>query len=218
MHKILKLGAVRFIITAVTGLILGAVHTVTLEPIREAQAREKNDALKATMPGAQEFKEVKLTGDAGIIKEIYEGTANGKTVGYDFTVTPKGYGGPLKIIVGVGNDGRVKDLRILTSSETPGLGAKAAQEPFAGQFREKVAKVLTVTKTPPTADTEIQAISGATITSLAVTRGVNTAIEYWQKNFSEDKAAATTAPEAKEAPAAPEKPDAVSSASEKEED
>ena len=50
MGKIIKLGLVLFVITAVTGLILGAVHTITLEPIREAQAREKNEALAATLP------------------------------------------------------------------------------------------------------------------------------------------------------------------------
>ena len=96
MGKIIKLGLVLFVITAVTGLILGAVHTITLEPIREAQAREKNEALAATLPGAAEFKKLQPSENAGIIKEIYEGSSGGKTVGYNFTVTPKGYGGPIE--------------------------------------------------------------------------------------------------------------------------
>ena len=125
MGKIIKLGLVLFVITAVTGLILGAVHTITLEPIREAQAREKNEALAATLPGATEFKKLQPSENAGIIKEIYEGSSGGKTVGYNFTVTPKGYGGPIELIVGISNEGRVMDIKILSHSETPGLGAKA---------------------------------------------------------------------------------------------
>ncbi|MFR5881418.1 MAG: FMN-binding protein [Cloacibacillus evryensis] len=148
MGKIVKLGLVLFVITAVTGLILGAVHTVTLEPIRRSQEKAKNEALSATLPGAKDFKAIEIKGDAGIIKEIFEGSDGGSVVGYNFTVTPKGYGGPIEFVVGISNDGLVKDIKILTSSETPGLGAKAADEPFAGQFRDRKAQELAVTKTP----------------------------------------------------------------------
>ena len=184
MGKIVKLGLVLFVITAVTGLILGAVHTVTLEPIREAQAREKNEALAATLPGATEFKEIPPKEGAGIIKEIYEGSDGGKTVGYNCTVTPKGYGGPLELIVGISNEGRVMDIKILSHSETPGLGAKAEETPFAGQFKDKLFDKLFVTKTPPEAEDQIEAISGATITSSAVVSGVNVALAYWKASFS----------------------------------
>lgn len=184
MGKIIKLGLVLFVITAVTGLILGAVHTITLEPIREAQAREKNEALAATLPGATEFKKLQPSENAGIIKEIYEGSSGGKTVGYNFTVTPKGYGGPIELIVGISNEGRVMDIKILSHSETPGLGAKAVEKPFAGQFKDKLIEKLFVTKTPAEAEDQIQAISGATITSSAVVAGVNEALAYWKANFS----------------------------------
>ena len=184
MGKIVKLGLVLFVITAVTGLILGAVHTVTLEPIREAQAREKNEALAATLPGATEFKEIPPKERAGVIKEIYEGSDGGKTAGYNFTVTPKGYGGPLELIIGISSEGRVMDIKILSHSETPGLGAKAVEEPFAGQFKNKLFEKLFVTKTPAEAEDQIQAISGATITSSAVVEGVNDALTYWKANFS----------------------------------
>ncbi|EHL71472.1 RnfABCDGE type electron transport complex subunit G [Cloacibacillus evryensis] len=183
MGKIVKLGLVLFVITAVTGLILGAVHTVTLEPIRRSQEKAKNEALSATLPGAKDFKAIEIKGDAGIIKEIFEGSDGGSVVGYNFTVTPKGYGGPIEFVVGISNDGLVKDIKILTSSETPGLGAKAADEPFAGQFRDRKAQELAVTKTPPENDAQIQAISGATISSSAVVTGVNAAVSYWKNNL-----------------------------------
>ncbi|MPN50974.1 Electron transport complex subunit RsxG [bioreactor metagenome] len=98
-------------------------------------------------------------------------------------MTPKGYGGPIEFVVGISNGGLVKDIKILTSSETPGLGAKAADEPFAGQFHDRKAQELAVTKTPPENDAQIQAISGATISSSAVVTGVNAAVSYWKNNL-----------------------------------
>lgn len=184
MGKIVRLGLVLFVITAVTGLILGAVHTATLEPIRVARTNEKNEALAATLPGATAFKEVTPEKDAGTITEIYEGSKDGDVVGYNFTVTPKGYGGLITLIVGISNDGRVEAIKILSHSETPGLGAKAGHPEFSGQFREKEIDEFRVTKTPPEKDSEIQAISGATITSTAVTSGVNDAVACWKANFS----------------------------------
>ena len=80
------------------------------------------------------------------------------------------------------------DISILNHSETPGLGAKAVEPGFAGQFKEKLGKYLIVTKTPPDADYQIQAISGATITSAAVTNGVNVALAYWRDHFAEGDA------------------------------
>ncbi|MDY2984951.1 MAG: RnfABCDGE type electron transport complex subunit G [Synergistes jonesii] len=184
MGKILRLGLVLFIITAVTGVILGAVHTLTLEPIRWAQGREKNEALAATLPGAEDFKAIEPKGGAGSIAEIYEGSRGGDVMGYNFTVMPKGYGGLITFIVGIANDGHVKDIKILAHSETPGLGAKAGNPEFSGQFKDKPADALRVTKAPPARDGDIQAISGATITSTAVTAGVNDAISYWKSNFA----------------------------------
>ncbi len=188
MPKIAKYGVILFVITAVTGLILGGVYTKTLEPIQIAKAKEKNEALASTLPGASEFKPVEITGDAGIITEIYEGSEGGEVRGYNFTVTPKGYGGLITLVVGIGNDGRVMDIKILSHSETPGLGAKSVEPAFAGQFKEKAAEALSVTKTPPDEESQIQAISGATITSTAVVTGVNTAIKYWRENLAEESA------------------------------
>lgn len=185
MAKILKLGIVLLIITAVTGIILGGVYTMTLEPIRVTKEREKMEALAATLPGATDFKTVDIKGDPGIIKEINEGSANGELAGYNITVTPKGYGGLIEMVVGVNKEGQLMDIKILNMSETPGLGAKAADPTFSEQFRLKNVDELTVVKQPAGRDGEIQAISGATITSTAVATGVNTALDYWENNLKE---------------------------------
>ena len=89
MPKIVKLGSILFVITAVTGLLLGAVQNVTSGSIAAQRARQKNDALAATLPGAKNFTPVALKADAGIISEVYAGSAGGATIGYNFTLTPK---------------------------------------------------------------------------------------------------------------------------------
>ena len=108
----------------------------------------------------------------------------------------------------VGSAKRASGHQILSHTETPRLGAKAAEPAFSGQFRDKKTDELTVTKTSPGKDSEIQAISGATITSRAVTSGANTALKYWKANYKDGGAAAQTDPATAE-------PEAVSSASKK---
>jgi electron transport complex protein RnfG len=183
--KIFKLSIILLVITMATGIILGGIYTITLEPIRMAKQNEKMEALAATLPGATVFKPVSIKGDPGIIKEINEGSADGQLIGYNFTVTPKGYGGPVELIAGISKDGQLMDIKILNHKETPGLGAKAKDQPFAGQFKDKKVDELAVTKTPVSKENEIQAISGATITSRAVVSGVNAALTYWKQNLRE---------------------------------
>jgi len=183
MAKILKLGAVLFVITAITGLVLGGVYTMTLEPIKTAKEKEKMEALVQTLPEASDFEAVECPQGQSVIKEVNRGSANGETVGYNITVTPKGYGGLIEMVVGISDEGRLTDIKILSHTETPGLGAKAADPAFSGQFHEKIVEKIVVTTTPPAADNEIQAISGATITSEAVASGVNAALGYWAKNL-----------------------------------
>ena len=182
MPKIVKLGSILFVITAVTGLLLGAVQNVTSGSIAAQRARQKNDALAATLPGAKNFTPVALKADAGIISEVYAGSAGGATIGYNFTLTPKGFGGLMTLICGI-------DAAILESSETPGLGARASEPAFAGQFHGKLADGdLQVTKTPPEDGNQIQAISGATITSRAVADAVNAARAYWKNHLKKEEA------------------------------
>jgi len=183
MAKILKLGAVLFAITAVTGLILGGVYTMTLEPISSAKEKEKMAALAETLPEASDFEKVGSLQDNSVIKEVNKGSTNGETVGYNITVTPKGYGGLIEMVVGINDEGKLISIKILSHTETPGLGAKAADPAFSDQFKQKNVGRIVITKSKPTAENEVQAISGATITSSAVADGVNKALEYWAKNL-----------------------------------
>ena len=80
------------------------------------------------------------------------------------------------MLVAVTTDGKVIDYNILTSNETPGLGDNAAKEPFRSQFKGKQAEDLTVVKDPSNKE-DIQAMTGATISSKAVTKAVKEAVE-----------------------------------------
>lgn len=116
-NKIVRLAVVLLGITAVTGIILGGVYTMTLKPIEAVQQQQKMEALSATMPGAKEFKQVEVKNDkSGLVKEINEGSDGGNVIGYNFTVAPKGYGGIITLVVGIANDGAVKGIKILSLS------------------------------------------------------------------------------------------------------
>lgn len=187
MGKMYRLSFVLFLITAVTGTILGGVYTVTKEPISQTKIREKKEALEITLPSATEFKTLKLgTDPEGSIKEINLGTTDSKLVGYNFTVSSKGYAGLIEMVVGINSDGQVAGIKILNHQETPGLGAQATDLTFLSQFKNKKAEKFSVVKIPTKEETEIQAISGATITTDAVVVGVNEALDFWKENFQEE--------------------------------
>ncbi len=129
-----------------------------------------------TLPDAKTFDEVEY-GDNPIVKAVYEGKgADGKTAGYCVKAEPNGYGGAISMMVGVDGEGVVRGVKIITMSETPGLGARAKEPEFTGGYEGKSGEIK-VKKSGTPGDSEISAISGATITSKAVTEGVNAAIE-----------------------------------------
>ena len=106
---------------------------------------------------------------------------SGNPLGYVITVTAKdGSQANITFSVGIANDGTVNGYSITSISETPGLGDKAKTEEFSGQFAGKQVDAFSVVKSAPASDSEIEAISGATITSKAMTNGVNACITYFQ--------------------------------------
>ncbi|KEI13012.1 electron transporter RnfG [Clostridium novyi B str. ATCC 27606] len=188
----LMLGFKLLIITAIAGLVLGWAHKVTLIPIKQQEIKTNNDAMKEVLPSATNFTKIasvtpndgekfdmKLD-ENGSVKEVNK--ADGE--GYAIKVGTKGYGGEILMMVGINKDGKIGGIKILAHNETPGLGAKAPEKEFSGQYDKKsIEKSLKVVKTKPSADNEIEAITGATITSNAVTKGVNDAVEFYNKEL-----------------------------------
>lgn len=186
MSKILKNTAILTAITLIAGLLLGVVYEVTKEPIAKSQEAAKQAAYKTVLKDADSFTTLDIKTDAAdtdgcSIDEAAEAKKGQDTVGYVVTATSKeGYGGDIQISVGIAMDGTIQGIEILSISETAGLGMKAQDESFRDQYKNKAADSFTVTKSGAAADNEIDALSGATITSNAFTKAVNAALAYYQ--------------------------------------
>lgn len=195
-NTIIKDTMILTLITLIAGGVLGLVYEITKDPIAKQQELAKQEAYKAVFEDADTFEvcveaedtdlAAYLAGEgfeAQTVNEIMEAKdASGETLGYAINLTTsEGYGGDITFSMGVQADGTLNGISILTISETAGLGMNATKDEFKGQFKEKQAEAFTVTKTGAAKENEINAISGATITSNAVTQGVNcglSAFEY----------------------------------------
>jgi electron transport complex protein RnfG len=180
MNKdMLKLGAILLVITAVCAGLLSTVSNITKPIVAAEKEKSEKIAMQALLPSAKDFSPYTLTED-GAIKKVYAGyTEPGNAdsyVGAVVTVASEGYGGTVELLVGIDETCHITGIQVLSHSETPGLGANAEKDSFRSQFEGKKAP-LTVTKTTP-GDVEIQAITGATITSNAVVLAVNTVSDY----------------------------------------
>ncbi|MDD2414316.1 MAG: RnfABCDGE type electron transport complex subunit G [Eubacteriaceae bacterium] len=188
--KVGKLAIILFLISAIAALLLGLTNYVTKDIIA-AQSEKKNiEARQEVLADADSFKkvdnieQVAQTADsanASIVVEAYSGYKGDQLVGYTVKTTPKGYGGDVEVLTGIGVDGKVSGVTILDQSETAGLGARCVEPSFQQEYQGKDAsKELSVVKTNPT-DNQIQAITGATITSKAVTKGVNASMKIYSQ-------------------------------------
>ena len=168
MNKIIKNALILAAITLIAGLLLGAAHQVTLEPIQKQQEKEKQESCQNVFPEAASFEEVTMS-DAK--------DASGATIGLvEIISTTEGYGGGMQFSMGIASDGTTKGISFLSLSETAGLGMRADTDDFKNQFKDKNVEAFSYTKSGATADDEIDALSGATLTTNAVTNGVNAGI------------------------------------------
>ncbi len=154
----------------ISGAIIAGTYFVT-NPVAEKKAVIlKNDAMKALVKEADNFKPVDGK------TEWFAAQKGGKTIAYVVPSESKGFGGAIKMLVAVTPDGKVIDFNIVAHNETPGLGDNASKDSFRGQFKNKKAEGLEVVKDPSNTK-NIQAMTGATISSKAVTKGVKEAVE-----------------------------------------
>lgn len=184
MNSIVKLGLNLFVICAVAAGLLAGTNQITAPLIEERNNQANNEARQSVLSEATEFKlldssEYSSSSDEEVV-EVYEGSNGSDVAGYTIKVLSKGYGGAIELMVGITSDGMISGVNIGNMSETPGLGAKSKEESFYGQYSGKPATELEVVKSGTAGETEIQAISGATITSKAVTSGVNAAVEVYE--------------------------------------
>lgn len=184
-----KLGLNLLIISAVAALLLALTNSVTASTIAQRNEQANAEARKLVLESAQDFeqvKDVKTDNSKGVeVSEIYEAKdVSGNTVGYTLKVLPSGYGGTIELMVGIDSaKGQVSGINVVSNSETAGLGAKSTDPEFSDQYKGKPLEELSVLKNGTPGDTEIKAISGATITSTAVTNGVDAAIEVYNNSL-----------------------------------
>jgi electron transport complex protein RnfG len=184
MSHILKPALALFIITAIATALLGIAREKTLEPIQNQRKKTMEKAMKDVLPNAAAYNEI-IAKPGGNIEKIYEGIKDNSIIGYVFEISPVGYAGTINIMVGISvADERISGMRVLKHSETPGLGALAVEEKFYGKFNGKALAPLSVVKIPTGAPDEIEAITASTITSRAITNGVNEAIEWYSREIA----------------------------------
>lgn len=193
--KILKDAIALFMIALVAGVSLSVVYEITKEPIAASKLAAKEKAYSTVYPEASKFqsndqidelleKAPEIIQQEGyenvIIEEAFESIGNdGKATGVVMMITTReGYGGNITITLGVDNNMKITGMEILSITETAGLGMKAKDDDFKSQYKDRTVDRFTVVKSGSTSESEIDAISGATITSDAVTTAVNTGLLY----------------------------------------
>ena len=174
--EIVRLGVILFAITFVVALLLGVTNMYTKDRIAAAKEQTTADAMKLVQTTADTFTSVDAKTDNPIIGIVSEAKKGEEVIGWCVKVAPKGFGGPIDLMVGISKEKTVTGVSVISISETPGLGSNASNQPFLNQYATK-AGPLKVVKGSASGENDILAISGATITSTAVTTGVQAALD-----------------------------------------
>ena len=152
----------------ISGAIIAVTYYFTAPITRQNTENTKTEMMQELVADSDKFVPVEGKTDWFIANK------NGAAIAYVVPEDTKGYGGTIKMLVAISPEGQEIDYQILSANETPGLGDSIAKDEFKKQFHGKTAAAMVVTKDP--ANTEnIQAITGATISSRAVTAGVKAA-------------------------------------------
>ena len=176
---ILRLAGTLLAITAVTALLLGIVNYFTAPVIQKIQDEKKAAAMSAVLqadeyPKVEGFQSASYTSAAGTgtVTALYEAAQGGSTLGYVAEVTSNGFGGAVSMVVGVTTDGTVTGVSVIDHSETQGVGSKVVNsQEVLSQFAGLSGEI-----TVNSGENKIDGVSGATVSSKAVTAGVNAAL------------------------------------------
>jgi len=177
MKHIIKPALSLFLIAAIVTLALAIVYRITLEPIENQQRRIMERMLREIMPQAESFREIDVILSENMVR-VFEGIS-GSRIGYVVEMTTAGYSGRINMMVGIlSSERKVAGIRILSHTETPGLGANITRESFYLSFDNKNLAPLESVRSYP-GENEIQALTSATISTRAVLNAVNEAINWY---------------------------------------
>jgi electron transport complex protein RnfG len=173
-NKFFRYGLVLFIIAAISAGALAYINKITLPIILENDKKTQDEARAAVLAEAKEFKLDAII-EAENLKFIpgYDGD---KLVGYVTTVTVKGYGGAVEYMLGITLDNRVAGLKVVSSAETPGLGARINEDDWQEHWKGANSE-YSFTKS-------IDAFAGATISPTAVYGGIIKTLTLFKKEVN----------------------------------
>ena len=193
--KIVKDAMILTAFTLVLGLILGVVNEITKEPIAKVNYEAEQESYRNVFEDADSFetyedfdaeKAADIIADSEYTSDEIMGVntaldKSGNVLGYVISVTShEGSQADITLSVGIQMDGTLNGFSATDINETPGLGALVTEDAFSSQFNNRAEESYTVVKTAPSADNEIEAVTGATISSRAVTNAVNASLVYFR--------------------------------------
>lgn len=166
------------IVSMFSGIVLASTYKMTIPKIRENDKLKQEKAIMSVVPGGQKVKDVSKEGIEAF--EVYDG--NGNKVGMAFIADAGGFGGIIKMMVGIDvQNKKLTGMTVLSHAETPGLGARIQEPWFQDQFKNKSIQDGFVAKQ------DVDAITGATISSKAVAEGLKKGIDRFMQVYGGEK-------------------------------
>lgn len=183
MKDAAKMALRLIVITVIAGLLLGLTYSSTKDPIAQQEALKASESRRVVLNNATDFEQIDLESlnlpeEYSVIQEAFRGVNNGETVGITVYMIVTGYSSGLNITVGIQSDGTVAGVDIGSHSETAGLGANADDPEYLSQY-QGLTPPANIVKTGPQNTGDVQAVTGATITSKAVADAVNLAAQFY---------------------------------------
>jgi len=189
MREMVKPTLSLFIICLAVSFALAFVNSITKDTIAQRALADAEEQRRLVFSEADSFKLLEGWEDkdeSGLVKEVYEAYAGDSPAGYVVSAAQSGFGGEIPVTVGISNEGKITGVKVGSNEETPGLGSKTASDAFLSQYKDKDINVtFRVVKVPAKDESEIQAVSGATISSTAVTDAVSASAELGRKLLQE---------------------------------
>lgn len=190
MKETIRLGLMLFLITAISATILAFSNEITSVRIAEAGEFADKAAKNEILPEGDRFEELEeektkeITDQNSKILEIFEGYKGEELIGYTIKIKINGYGDEIEYMTGISTEGNITGIKILNHGETPGLGANVTEDYFAESFKSKGIDEEIEAAADPVEDNEVQALTGATITTDAIVEGVNMAREVYNSKLA----------------------------------
>jgi electron transport complex protein RnfG len=166
------------IVSMFSGVVLAQTYKMTIPKIMENDKIKQENAIKSVVPGGKQVNDVSKEGI-----EAFEVTdENGNKVGMAFVADAGGFGGIIKLMVGIDIENRkLTGMTVLSHAETPGLGARIQESWFQEQFKDKSIDDEFAAKQ------DVDAITGATVSSKAVADGLRNSIERFMQVYGGEK-------------------------------